>query len=82
LGLVWGNIRDGRPDFDCIACAEIKIGKVKTLADSGDFASGSGTTQAHFTARMGFDRTLLLHCIVREPQPTPEGIPEREIGRK
>lgn len=73
LDLVCGNVRDGRPDFSYIACAQIKIRKVKTLAETGHFASGSGTTQAHFTARMGFDRTLLLHCIVREPQPTPEG---------
>jgi hypothetical protein len=73
LDLVCGNMRNGRPGFDYITCTQVKIRKAKTLADSGDFASGSGTAQAHFTALMGFDRTLLLHCIVREPQPTPEG---------
>jgi hypothetical protein len=73
LDIVCGRMRNGKPDLEFIACAQVKIRRVKSLDDTGSFSSGAGTTQAHFTARMGFDRTLLLHCIVREPQPTTEG---------
>lgn len=73
LDIVCGRIINGRPEFDFIACIQVKIRKVKTFDETGAFASGSGTAQAHWTAKMGFDRTLLLHCIVRIPQPLPEG---------
>ena len=73
LDIVGGRMQDGKPVLEYIACAQVKIRKVRDMDDTGSFSSGAGTTQAHFTARMGFDRTLLLHCIVREPQPLPEG---------
>ena len=73
LDIVCGNVVSGKPQFDSIVCIQIKIRKVKTFDETGDFASGSGTTQAYWTAKMGFDRTLLLHFIVRVPQPLPEG---------
>jgi hypothetical protein len=73
LDIICGRMRDGAPEFDFITCIQVKIRKVKSFDETGDFASGSGTTQAHWTAMMGFDRTLLLHCIVRIPQPLPDG---------
>lgn len=73
LDMVCGRMRHGKPDLDFITCVQVKIRKVKSFVETGDFASGSGTTQAHWTAKMGFDRTLLLHCIVRIPQPLPDG---------
>ena len=73
LDIICGRMRNGRPDFDSICCGQVKIRKVKTLDETGDFASGSGTEQSHWTAKVGFDRTLLLHWIVRVPQPLPEG---------
>lgn len=73
IDLVCGRMKDGRPDFDYICGVQVKLRKVKTLEETGDFASGAGTEQSHWTARMGFDRTLLLHWIVRVPLPLPEG---------
>jgi hypothetical protein len=73
LDIICGRMRNGKPDLDYITCVQVKIRKVKSFDETGDFASGSGTTQARWTAKMGFDRTLLLHCIVRIPQPLPEG---------
>jgi hypothetical protein len=73
LDIVCGGIIGGRADFDLISCVQVKIRKVKTFDQTGQFASGSGTKQSYWTARMGFDRTLLLHCIVRIPQPLPAG---------
>ena len=73
LDIVCGRMKDGVPDFDSLCCAQVKIRKVKALDETGDFASGAGTEQSHWTAKMGFDRTLLLHWIVRVPQPLPEG---------
>jgi len=73
LDIVCGRMKNGHPDFDFICGAQVKIRKVKTLDETGNFASGTGTEQSHWTAKMGFDRTLLLHCIVRVPQAVPDG---------
>jgi hypothetical protein len=73
LDIVCGKMLNGHPDFDSLCCAQVKIRKVKTLDETGSFASGAGTEQSHWTAKMGFDRTILWHWIVREPQQLPEG---------
>lgn len=73
VDLISGNIKDGRFSPDYVVALQVKVRKVKIPEELKSFSSGRGTRQTYYTALMGFDRTLLLHFIVREPQPLPEG---------
>jgi hypothetical protein len=73
VDLICGNIQDGRAVLDNLIGIQVKKARVKPFRESLTFPSDTGTDQAHYTALMGFDRTLLLHLLVREPRPVPEG---------
>jgi len=73
--LIFGNFEDDNKtlNFDNLFAIQIKIRKVKENNELQYFSSGEGTTQAYGTAKLGFDRTLLLHVLVREPKPLIDG---------
>lgn len=73
IDMIVGILRNNRPLFDELTAIQVKVRKIGAGEDIRGFPSGRGTTQAHWTARMGFDRTLLLHFLVREPGPVPPG---------
>lgn len=73
VDLVAGNIKEDCISLDYIVGIQVKLRKVKAPNELRSFPSGTGTEQAHYTALMGFDKTMLLHFIIREPQPVPKG---------
>ena len=73
VDLVAGNIKEGHISLDYIVGIQVKLRKVKAPNELRSFPSGTGTEQAHYTALMGFDKTMLLHFITRESQTVPEG---------
>ncbi len=73
VDLIVGNIKGGRISVEYIVGMQVKIRKVKASDELRSFPSGTGTDQSYYTALMGFDRTMLLHFIIREPQHVPEG---------
>src|SRR5918911_3094854 len=73
VDIISGNIIENRCCFDFVAAVQVKVRKVKAPDELRYFPSGTGTRQSYYTALMGFDKTLLLHLIVREPKPVPAG---------
>lgn len=74
VDMIAGNMKDKLVSLDYIVGVQVKIRKVEAFGKLRPFPSGTGTKQAHYTALMGFDRTMLYHLIVREPQPVSDGI--------
>jgi hypothetical protein len=67
VDIISGNIIENRCSFDYVVAAQVKVRKVKAPDELRYFPSGTGTRQSYYMALMGFDKTLFLHLIVREP---------------
>lgn len=68
LDIVCGAVVDGTPSLENISCFQVKIRRFR----NGKTVGPTGRSQANDTARMGFDRTVLLHMLVKEPEPVSE----------
>lgn len=75
IDLIAGHFMpDGKtPSFEYIVGMQIKMRKVTAEGNVRPFPSGEGKTQTHYTAKLGFDRTYLLHIFLQEPRPVPDG---------
>lgn len=75
IDLIFGNFEDDNKtlNFNNLFAIQVKVRKVREDNELQYFSSGEGTKQAYGTAKLGFDRTLLLHILVREPKPSVAG---------
>lgn len=64
--IICGVCRDGRPSFEFLCAIEVKRRRVASSGKAKSFPSGDGIDQAMALAELGFDRTLLAHCLVSE----------------
>ena len=71
IDLILGNLEDDNltPNFDLIIGIQIKIAKIFANDDLADFETG--TKQAIQTVEYGFDKTYLIHFIIKEPKAPP-----------
>lgn len=70
---ICGEVRDGVVDLGRLVSVEFKLAKAKQSGDDIKFASGWGQRQAHEASLLGFDQTVLMHFLVREPQARSAG---------
>jgi len=75
VDLVIGNLKDDKFTFcfENVVGIQIKIRKVTDENELRSFPTGRGTKQSHLTAEMGFDKTVLLHILIKEPEKPPAG---------
>jgi len=77
IDIVAGNISNENEFlFEYIVGIQVKLRKISSADELKSFPSGTGTKQSYYTAHMGFDRTLLLHFLTREPKTLPSGYAE------
>lgn len=67
IDLIIGDIVNKDLSFSRLIAFQAKRRKL-TLNGKSYLPSGTGTGQSSFTALMGFDKTILLHILVREPK--------------
>lgn len=74
IDLVIGNFKDDNSTFcfENIVGVQIKVRRVTNENDLKNFSSGRGTKQTHLTSEMGFDKTLLLHILIKQPEEKPQ----------
>jgi hypothetical protein len=71
IDFVVGRIRpDSTIDLTYLAAYQIKVCRVDPSDEPKIEAYGTGQTQG--TARLGFDRTVLLHLLAQEEKPLPD----------
>lgn len=73
IDIIVGKIIEGDFSFDYLLGIEAKLRKVRSNEELKDFPSGIGTTQSANMVELGFDRSLLIHYLVRETKEVPEG---------
>jgi hypothetical protein len=64
--IICGVLRDGRPSLEFLCGIEVKRRRVREDGSVKGFPSGTGETQAVGLVELGFDRSLLVHCLVSE----------------
>ncbi|HEV3036539.1 MAG TPA: hypothetical protein VHA33_01890 [Candidatus Angelobacter sp.] len=69
LDIICGHIEGERIVLEELNCLQIKIRRLR----GGNTRGPTGRSQAHATAKMGFDRTVLVHMLLREPEPVKDG---------
>ena len=68
LDIICGHIEGERIVLEELNCLQIKIRRLR----GGNTRGPTGRSQALATAKMGFDRTVLVHMLLREPEPVRE----------
>lgn len=62
------NIEEQTWDFENMLAIQVKARRVTLDDELKSFASGIGRSQSIGTLKMGFERVLLLHVLVRDPK--------------
>lgn len=64
--IICGVLRDGRPSSEFLCGVEVKRRRVDPSGRAKAFPSGKGEAQVAGLVELGFDRSLLMHCLVSE----------------
>lgn len=72
IDIIVGNIVNDALSMDNLLAIEVKIRKISSKDKLISFSSGRGTTQATNLPKVGFNKVLLLHVLVRDPKEVPE----------
>lgn len=75
IDLIAGNFYEDQktPDFENIIAIQIKKRVITSDGELKQASSRGGSQQSHQTALMGFDKTYLLHLLIKDPAARQSG---------
>lgn len=72
IDIIVGSIVDDELSLENLLAIEVKIRKITSQDKLNSFPSGRGTTQAAGLSKLGFNKVILLHVLLRDPKEVPE----------